>query len=321
MSNSEKKTIIEQKSSPKEKKNERKGKRPRKGKSLKRFSRWLTFLIFIGFAGFVTYVGWIQKEIPEGQGALVFTKLSYRDGRFTGGYDTKLTTSDGFHWRWERLFPTNMTIHLYPLSLRDVRITSTGILPSSDIYMDFIEKSGQDQFNWELSFDLTYHLKKESIPQLAQEKGIMPENLEAYLVEEENKIEGELFGLLSSFTLTQDNSREIEKLLLALNKSHPFLEITSLSPQTIVLPDLVLYNKARELYFSYLDARNISLEKMISREAPKMAVNVEKMKVLVEYGKVLTEYPVLIDFFALDENNDFGRMTPSSLMPEVLESE
>jgi hypothetical protein len=293
-------------------------KKQKKGNALRRFNRWLTFLILLGLAGFVFYTGWVQEKIPEGYGALIFTKVTYKEGKLSGGYDETLTANDGFHWRWERLFPTNMTIHLYPLSLRNITISSQGTLPSGDIYMNFMEESQKERFDWDISFDLTYRLKEENIPRLAMEQGIMPENLEAFFAQEENRIEGELYQILKDITPSLTGTKEIDAMRTKLDQSHPFIEITSLSPRILIMPDLTLYNKSRDLYFSYLDTRNASLENMITREAPKMAVNEEKMKILVEYGKILTEYPVLIDFFALDENNDFDRFTPSSLMPESL---
>lgn len=291
------------------------GKDKRKKNGLRTFSRWLTFLIFLAFAGFVAWTGWIQTEIPPETGALVYTKLTYREGAFTGGYDPVLTIDDGFNWRWERLIPTNMTLYLYPLDLRSLTVGSRGTLPSGDVYMAFMEETGKFNFSWELSFDLTYRLKKEMIPSLAQEKGVRPEDLETFLEEEHNRMERELYGHVEGLSPSLADKDATDRILAALNRAHPFLEITSLSPQVISLPDLELYNKARDLYFAYLETRNEALKTLVAREAPKQAVNEEKMKILEDYGRVLTEYPVLIDFFALDSNNDFGRILAPDLMP------
>ncbi len=306
----------------KKQKKEKRAKAPQKkpNKSIRRFRRWLTFLIFLVFAGFVAYTGWVQYDIPEGYGGMIHTKFSYRDGEWTGGFDKALTVHDGLHWRWEKLFPTNLTLHVYPLDIRTVTLSSKGTLPSGDIYLAFVEEQGTSRFDWDIRVSLTYRLKEESVPQLAAEEGIFPEDLEDFFMKEEELMEREIYGYLKDYAPQESSSAYWSDLEDKLNKQHPYLEITSLVPDSLKLPDLVFYEKSRSLYFAYLDEKNRALEEMISRVAPKTAVNEEKMKVLEEYGKVLTEYPVLIDFFALDKNNDFGRYLPSELMPENLEA-
>ena len=316
-------TQIENESPKTKKKAAVKQSRPQKkkpNKALRRFRRWMTFLIFLGFAGFIAYTGWVQYDIPEGYGGLIHTKFSFKDGAKTGGFDEAITVHDGLHWRWEKLFPTNLTMHVYPLEIRTVTLSSQGTLPSGDIYLDYIGEQDASRFNWNISVSLSYRLKEESIPRLADEKGIFPEDLEEFFSEEEQLMEREMFGFIKDYSPEDSGTAYWAGIEEDLNRLHPFLEITSLAPESIIQPDLVLYEKARSLYFAYLDEKNRALEEMIARVAPRTTVNEEKMKVLEEYGKVLTEYPVLIDFFALDKNNDFGRFTPDQLMPEVLEA-
>ncbi len=285
---------------------------------MRRFSRWLTFLIFLGAVGFGAWYGWVQWDIPEGYGGLIHTKFTWRDGKRAGGFDRELTVNDGLHWRWEKLIPTNLTMHLYPLAIRSVTLSTSGTLPSGDLYLNFLEEKGDSRFDWNLSVYLSYRLRTEMVPSLAGKEGILPENLEDYLAKEEDLIKNELYAYLADYSPETNIADKMESARGEINRLHPYLEVTSLAPDRISLPDYALYEKARTLYFSYLDERNRSLGEMISRVAPKTAVNEEKMKVLEEYGKVLTEYPVLIDFFALDGDNKFGRYTPSDLMPEDL---
>ncbi|MDC7222095.1 MAG: hypothetical protein PQJ60_00065 [Spirochaetales bacterium] len=285
------------------------------GKSFRRFKRWTTFLILLGFSGYVAYTGWVQLDIPEGYGALIHTKVTYRNGRKTGGFDETLTVHDGLHWRWEKLLPTNLTMYLYPLEIRTATLSSSGTLPSGETYLAYLEESGSDRFHWDIQISLTYKINEETIPRLASVEGVFPDDLEDYFSKETQKMEGELYGILKDLTPLDDIQEELNKAQRELNQTHPYLEITSLAPDRLTLPDLVFYDKARTLYFAYLEARNNALEDMISQVAPQTAVNEERMKVLAEYGKVLTEYPVLIDFFALDEDNDFGRYSSDDLMP------
>ncbi|MDC7219254.1 MAG: hypothetical protein PQJ59_04900 [Spirochaetales bacterium] len=287
-------------------------------KKIRRFRRWTAFLIIIGFSGYVAYTGWVQYDIPEGYGGLVHTKFTFADGKRGGGFDDTLTVHDGLHWRWEKLLPTNLTMHVYPLDIKTATLSSSGSLPSGETYLAFLEEGGSDRFNWDIRFTITYKLKEEMIPQLASKEGIFQEDLEDFFTRELQLMEGELYGSLKNLSPLDDVQGELEKARLSLNEKHPYLEVTSLAPDVLTLPDTVFYEKARSLYFAYLDARNNALEDMISHVAPQTAVNEEKMKVLEEYGKVLTDYPVLIDFFALDEDNDFGRFTSNELMPEDL---
>ena len=316
-------TQIENESTKTKKKKTEKPSRARKktpNKSLRRFRRWMTFLIFLGFAGFVAYTGWVQYNIPEGYGGLIHTKFSYKDGVKTGGFDEALTVHDGLHWRWEKLFPTNLTMHVYPLDIRAVTLSSRGTLPSGDIYLSYIEEQDASRFDWNISISLSYRLREENVPRLAAEKGIFPEDLEDFFTEEEQLMERDIYGLIKGYSPEDNGTAYWAGIEEELNRLHPFLEITSLAPESIIQPDLELYEKAKSLYFAYLDEKNRALEEMIARVAPRTTVNEEKMKVLEEYGKVLSEYPVLIDFFALDRDNDFGRYTPDQLMPEDLEA-
>ncbi|MBN2628233.1 MAG: hypothetical protein JXA95_16335 [Spirochaetales bacterium] len=296
-----------------------KAKKDRSGRALRRFNRWLTFLIFLGAAGFAAYTGWVQYDIPEGYGGLIHTKFTFREGKRTGGFDPELTVHDGLHWRWEKLIPTNLTMHLYPLEIRTATLSSSGTLPSGDLYMNYLDESTPISFDWNIKVSLTYRLREDAVPRLAGEKGILPRDLEDFLIGEEEQIKNEIYPALADYTPDKDPASALESLREDLNRRHPYLEITTLAPVNLILPDVEFYEKARDLYFAYLDERNRALEEMISRVAPRTTVNEEKMKVLEEYGKVLTEYPVLIDFFALDGNNDFGRYTPADLMPEDLE--
>lgn len=294
----------------------KKEKKEKKKKSFRRFNRWFSFLIILTMALFVFWKGWIQNKIGEDEAGLVFTKLTYPMDQ--GGFDTEITTNDGFHWRWENIIPTNLTLYLYPLSPRTVQVSSQGTLPSGDIYLSFIEEQDQNRFNWDLSFELTYRLNSQLIPDLAIKKGIIPDSIEDFFASEQGSIERELYNYLKDFDLAS-NPDQLKTVEISIQEKHPFVEILSLSPQKVVLPDLVLYEKSRDLYFAFLDQRNSALEEMISQVAPKTAVNDEKMQIMEEYGKLLTQYPILIDFFALDNENEFGYVPPGQLMPEKLD--
>jgi hypothetical protein len=312
------KTTASQKAEKKsEKKEAKKQSRKKVGKAIKRLKRWVTFIVLLGFTGFIAYTGWIH-EIPEGYGGLIYTKVSYSEGKRTGGFDKILTLNDGLHWRWEKLLPTNLTMYPYPLDIKTAVLSSSGTLPSGDTYLAYLNESGSDRFNWEIRFTMTYKLNENQIPLLASQEGVFPDDLDDFFTRENQLMEGELYGMLKDLTPSENIQDKLSEIKSELSRKHPYIEITSLSPEVLTLPDIVFYEKARSLYFAYLDTRNDALEDMISQVAPKTAGNEEKMKVLQEYGKVLTEYPVLIDFFALDEDNDFGRYNPDDLMPEDL---
>ena len=268
--------------------------KPKKKKSgFKTFSRTLTFLILLGCAGYVFYMGWIQFSIPENHYALVFTK--------TGGYDPYLMEAGQFYWRWENIFPTNMTLHLFELPWKENVFKLNGTLPSGREYSTILQNDSA--FSFHIDIAIQYKLNPAVLIPLIQEEGFQFSDIDNWYTtfphRAETVISQNIQALLGK---TELNLNELENRLLSLIRTDfPSVEIESLNIRTWEIPDFVLYNKTREIYIqsiqsnreyaSELEKQNAELEKQLT----------SKIELLKDYGQVLTDYPVLLEYFNLDK--------------------
>nr|MDA3852032.1 hypothetical protein [Spirochaetaceae bacterium] len=106
-----------------------------------------------------------------------------------------------------------------------------------------------------------------------------------------------------------------EEIISQLNEKIPELEIISLEPISKDIPDFQLYQEIRNQFFNYLETINIARTEEASQRAGEEWVNKEKLQVLEDYGKLITEYPLLLDFFAIDQDNGLDRRTSRDLLP------
>lgn len=267
----------------------------KKRKTFKRICNTLTFLILIGFAGFVFYRGWIQFSIPENHYALVFSK--------TGGYDSYLMKAGDFNWRWENLFPTNMTLHTFELPWKNAEFSVSGGLPSGEEYATILPEGSS--FNFNLKVSIRYRLNPEEISQFIQKEDFQYTDInnwyDDFSHKSENVVMTSLAELLNETEDTDIKSLE-EKIKNELISQFPASEIRDLIILNWSIPDISLYNETKNIYLagikasraytSELEKQNVALERQLS----------SKMKLLKDYGQVLTDYPVLLQYFDLEKD-------------------
>ena len=86
----------------------------------------ITLLTILALAVAAFFVGWVELSLPPGTYGVAFTK--------SGGWDEAAVAPGGVTWRWERLIPTNMTLHLFDLAPQEVQRRVAALLPSADVY-------------------------------------------------------------------------------------------------------------------------------------------------------------------------------------------
>lgn len=266
----------------------------KKRKAFKRFCNSLTFLILVGFSGFVFYRGWIQFSIPENHYALAFTK--------TGGYDPFLMKAGKFNWRWENLFPTNMTLHIFELPWKTSEFSISGILPSGEEYSTILPDEAS--FNFSLSVSIEYCLDPEKITEFTKTGDFRYSDIESWYEGFTHRSENIAMTALSTLlneTEHSDMNDLKEKIKAKLISEFPESKIRNLTILNWSIPDITLYNETRNIYLagikasraytSELEKQNVELESQLS----------SKMELLKDYGEVLTEYPVLLKYFNLEK--------------------
>jgi hypothetical protein len=167
-------------------------------------------------------------------------------------------------------------------------------LPSSELYSTVIP--GNPEFKYKIDISVTYLFNIETLPVLVAEQGLRPDNIEEWYKEKSEAISQYALNYIKNTPVLFYDSEYMEKLRSSIQilPAMSNIIIESLYINNVEMPDLDLYNTAKEIYFNLLDARE---NKDIN------AINEEKNNLLVleEYGELLTKYPILIKYLYLNQ--------------------
>ena len=281
----------------------------KKGKSaFRKFKNRLSFLIVLAFAGFVFYMGWIQIRIPEGEYALVYTK--------TGGYDHYFIHPGQFVWRWENLFPENLTLHFIEQESRSADGHYSVFLPSGELYGDFIDRS--DAFVSHFSWTFRYRLREESFISLVENGDFSFSALESLYESYEDQVQ------LSAAEYLKDRASDIEtdptaaaeEISGIVNKNNTLFDLESFRFTDLGLPDRALYEKTRELFLIHIEQLNKTERQAVQSAAVIESETEQKMKLLREYGEVFSKYPILLEYYGLDREKLDPSLFREAALPE-----
>ncbi len=254
----------------------------------------IVLFLLLAAGGTVFYLGWIQMDIPPNTLGLVFTK--------TGGWDSSPTLPGRFAWRWEKLAPGNLTLHIYPLTTYTAEFSVDGTLPSGEVYALFLD--GRPSFRYELGVQVSYRIQPERIPLLASRDGLLPEGLTAFtdgLRTGMAAAAGEALQQAFSAGVPLDAAFPTSLLQEGILTRYGFLELTALNVTVKTLPDPALYRRAREQYFAALEARREAAAELSRNLAMENIRDEREMERLKKYGDLLSRYPGLIDFIAIEK--------------------
>jgi hypothetical protein len=257
---------------------------------MKAFLIILTILVVL--AGVVFYFGWIQILLPPDTYAVLFTK--------TGGYDKQVVRPGEFTWRWDRLIPTNMTVYTFDLHPYSTRLSFKGSLPSAELYSSILPDNPDFTVSGEVN--LEFSIKPERLPTLVADEKLTPDGLDKYLEQKADAISKEVMDRLTELTGESLPGQELNsRLKQAIDPLFPDLSILTLSTTAARVPDLQLYELAKQSYRDLVETRDRAREEAVARTAGEQvrAENLRErekavLESLREYGKLLNEYPVLL---------------------------
>jgi hypothetical protein len=257
----------------------------------------ISLLILLIAGGVVFYFGWVQLRMPPNTYGVVFTK--------TGGWDETVIRPGTFHWRWERLLPTNFTLHVYSAAPHRAEVRSSGTLPSAEVYAEYLEES--PDFGYEIEVALAYRVRPEELPRLAREEDLQPAGLEDWYAQYDERIADRARGLVRRLYADAGEDAPGEVSLASLEaelagrlaEEFADLEIISAVPTTLSVPDFDLYEAARSLYFETVDARRGAIAERAFTAEERRITEETRLETLRRYGEVLSEFPVLLDYFSL----------------------
>jgi hypothetical protein len=265
----------------------------------------IIFVILLAVGGVVFYFGWVQIQLPENTYAVIFTK--------TGGWDEEVTEPGKFSWRWERLIPTNCTIHKFTLKTHTTGIEASGTLPSGDIYSGILDPS--PDFGFSVDMTVSFGLKPESLPALVSDASLSQDTFEVWYTETKTAIASKSGSFIreramdvnSAISLTSMADSFIRDLTRYLERSFPVVDFKAVFVDNIDVPDFDLYLTAKELFLEYSESRKESYEAALSRITWTESRAEQHFNILEKYGELISRYPTLLDLFSLKEG-DLGKL-------------
>jgi hypothetical protein len=251
-------------------------------------------VLLLAAGGAVFHLGWVQMKLPANSVGVAFTK--------TRGWDAEPLPPGRFVWRWERLLPGNMALHVYPIETYSADISLSGGLPSGEVYALFME--GRPSFRYSIRFVVTYRLKPEHFPLLASRDKVLPEGLPAYAESLKAGMTEAASAAVDEFFASpprEGAALSADALKTRILARHPFLDIEAVNAVETSLPDPALYARGRELYFAAQDGR----KEAVFGESRELAVETlreeRQLERLKKYGELLSRYPDLIEFLAIEK--------------------
>lgn len=275
---------------------------------------FVSLFILAVFAGVVFYFGWVQFAVPAGHAGVMVSK--------TGGIDPAPIVPGEFRWAWEMLLPTNCAI--IPFSLRPVELSfsTTGELPSADIYSRFLE--GSPDFSWSISASVSLRASQEALPRLVEKYNVESEDelnaLMSALAEQAfySAAEKYIANAAASSLLLEAESAESGaagkpsvlpdfEALFAAEMPEGFDALSAYISEA-TLPDFALYRTGAKVYAEYIEQYSDAAIASAIRAAEEEIASGEQMRLFAKWGAFLEKFPSLIDFLAVARDNASGTL-------------
>lgn len=255
----------------------------------------VSLVILIVAAGVAFYFGWVQLQLPADTYGVIFTK--------TSGFERTVVTPGTFVWRWQRLLPTNLTLYRFKLTPQHTQISSSGSLPSGVLYSQYLD--GKPDFSYKITAALSYVLNPSSLPTLVMNDKLTPKTLTAWYSAFDKRCTADAQSYVSSEsaadTMVSKGIGALQPALMnRLKQSFPEVRFISVAPETIDLPDLALYRKAKQQYFAITDAEQQARTQSAVTKTNLDALATQRIEMLKRFGELFNEYPVLLKYLDLD---------------------
>ena len=260
-------------------------------------------VILVAICGTAFYFGWVQIQLPENTYAVLFTK--------TGGWDKTVTSPGKFTWRWERLIPTNCSIHKFTLKPYTARLSASGSLPSGDIYAVMLDPS--PNFDFSLRMSVSFGVNTDSLPKLVAATVLTEDTFEAWHRETEAAISAKAGAFIrersvnvsSASSLQAMGDSIVKDLTRYLEGSFPAVDFKAIVVEDIKVPDFSLYLAAKDLFLDFSKSRKESYEEALSHITWTESRAEQHFNVLERYGELITRYPALLELISL-KGGDLG---------------
>nr|MCR4790524.1 hypothetical protein [Treponemataceae bacterium] len=231
--------------------------------------------------------------VPAGSHAVLITK--------TSGIKDKTICPGEFSWYWERLLPTNTKTRKFVLKPCIYETELVNELPSGQVYAEMIE--GNPDFSYEIDVTTEINMKPEGLPNFVRKTDAKTsDELNEYLEEVSEKIASDIVEYLLKESIRTgsadifNSDLETLKKGIKAEKKYPDIEISQIEIESIVMPDIELYNIAKQNYQEFQKQVKQAIITISKNQSIYTADDYIKLERLSRWGKILSEYPILIDF-------------------------
>ena len=278
---------------------------------LKTIRRTIILLLILAALGAAFYFGFYRFQLKAGNYGVVFTKIN--------GWDPKVVSPASYRFEWEGLLPTNLSMSVFGIEERRTELRAAGELPSASAYAYYLE--GDADFSYDIRFNLSYSLKPETLPRLAEHDFLTPDNLEGWLRATEDALILDAVNFINRKTTDESYMEKIgynyrlmeEDLLKSLETDYPDISIASFVPTKVSVPDIELYKEGKRLYYDMLEFNREVKRAAMERAAERMVEESAKIELLEKYGAVFSKYPELIKYFGIYKEEGAGLIEPIEL--------
>ncbi len=254
-------------------------------KAKKFFANVVVLLIF---AAAVFFAGWIQFLVKPGFCAVMKSK--------TGGIYGEAVVPGKFLWRWERLLPTNVSLEIFSLSPRKISSTVSGELPGAALYSSRLSEKNVD-FSYGIEFSVGVSISAEEILRLVKENVISSDADLDSLLESRAKLLSSLLAdsilknSAGKFSVPSGISQAEISQITEKNPDFKGISVSSVEILNAKIPDVALYEKARENYASYLNLVNQRLEARAESQAEIFLEQDRMVSLFEKLGSMMQKYP------------------------------
>lgn len=259
------------------------------GKKRRKLPYILSVLIILGTGLAAFYTGWIQFQLDAGEYGVIYTK--------SHGWEENTVKNGEFSWRWQALFPTNLSLHIYKIMPNNALIKRSGSLPSGHLYAALIDENAV--FDWNISTKIRYRIIPERLPLLAAE-GISATDLPSLYDDYEARLGGLLSDIIDeNIADIQEIEQQLKRRANALDRN---VEVADVSIISWELPDMSLYEEAQRRFVEIMEQRTAIVMELQEKALRRDDTQESMIDLLSRYGEVFTDHPILLELFALEGN-------------------
>jgi hypothetical protein len=256
---------------------------------------FITILILIILGGIVFYFGWVEFSVPPGAYGIMRSR--------THGADKQLIRNGEFRWEWYKVIPANVEILILKPKTMSRSFTHKGMLPSAETYESLLGIKAD--FSYEAAGSFSFNIKPDAFPDLALTMTIENQNdLDAYSEALAGNIEIFIMqNLMTGSHVDIENiimKGNVGALIADTGRNFPNIENINIKIQTLLFPDIALYNSAKSLYEFYLEKQQEYLSGPLAVSAARGLNFRFRIDELEKYGELLTKYPILMQFLSLE---------------------